>query len=215
MPALAALDVYAGALVAAARGGPGGLDLLGADGVRVPQAVPRWTADADAVDVRMLGRCAGPALDLGCGPGRLTVELGRCGVPALGVDVCAAAVALAAARGGAALHRDLFRRLPGEGRWGTVLLADGNVGIGGNPARLLARAARLVRPGGRAVVEVSPDDMESAGPVRLAGAAGVSAPFAWAVLGAPALLRSARATGWAAAETWHDAGRAFSLLVRL
>ena len=35
----------------------------------------------------------------------------------------------------------MFEPLPGEGRWGTVLLLDGNVGIGGDPVALLERAA--------------------------------------------------------------------------
>ena len=30
------------------------------------------------------------------------------------------------------LHRSVFDRLPGTGRWGTVLLLDGNLGIGGD-----------------------------------------------------------------------------------
>jgi SAM-dependent methyltransferase len=206
------LEVYGRALVDAVHGRQALLELVGADGVRVPQDVRRWTADADGVDERMLDRAAGATLDLGCGPGRLTAALAWRGVSALGVDLSPVAVRLAAARGAAALCRDLFRRLPGEGRWGTVLLADGNVGIGGDPARLLARAARLVAPGGRALVEVSPDDAETRGPVRVAGAGGLSAPFPWAVVGAAALHRCAAAAGWIPGETWHDSGRAFTLL---
>ena len=45
-------------------------------------------------------------------------------------------------RGGAALRRDVFAPLPGEGRWYTALLADGNVGIGGDPVALLQPAPR-------------------------------------------------------------------------
>ena len=44
--------------------------------------------------------------------------------------------------GGPALVRSVFETLPGEGRWDTVLLMDGNIGIGGDPAALLGR--RLV-----------------------------------------------------------------------
>jgi SAM-dependent methyltransferase len=198
------LDVYDRALAAAALGAPWSLELVGADGVRVPQQVGRWTDDADAVDERMLDRCAGPTLDLGCGPGRLTAALGRRGVPALGVDLSPVALAVATARGALALRRDLFRRLPGEGRWGTVLLADGNVGIGSDPGRLLLRAALLVGPGGRAVVEVSPDDVETSGPMRIRGTRGSSHPFPWAIIGGPALLRHAALTGWTHLETWHD-----------
>jgi len=42
----------------------------------------------------------------------------------------------------------------GGGRWAHVLLADGNVGIGGDVVALLRRCAELVRPGGTVVVEV-------------------------------------------------------------
>jgi hypothetical protein len=48
----------------------------------------------------------------------------------------------------------VFDPLPGEGRWATVLLFDGNVGIGGDPVILLQRAARLLAPDGRVVVEI-------------------------------------------------------------
>ena len=51
------------------------------------------------------------------------------------------------------VRRDLFGPLPGEGTWAHVLLADGNIGIGGDPLRLLRRAARLLRPGGTVLVE--------------------------------------------------------------
>ena len=44
-----------------------------------------------------------------------------------------------------ALRRDVFEPLPGTGRWQTVLLADGNVGLGGDPLRVLRRAAELLR----------------------------------------------------------------------
>ena len=43
-------------------------------------------------------------------------------------------------RGATVLQRDIFGPLPGEGRWGTALLFDGNVGIGGDPAASYAAA---------------------------------------------------------------------------
>ena len=57
-------------------------------------------------------------------------------------------------RGVPALRRDVFDRVPGEGRWHTVLLADGNIGIGGDPVRLLQRVRTLLATGGRVVVEL-------------------------------------------------------------
>ncbi|MFC7755569.1 hypothetical protein [Tsukamurella soli] len=50
--------------------------------------------------------------------------------------------------------RDVFADLPGEGRWSHALLLDGNIGIGGDPRRLVARAARLLAAGGSLIVEV-------------------------------------------------------------
>ena len=54
------------------------------------------------------------------------------------------------------LCRSIFERLPGEGRWRSVLLLDGNIGIGGDPVRLLTRIASLLAAGGVALVEVEP-----------------------------------------------------------
>lgn len=92
------------------------------------------------------------------------------------------------------LHRDLFARLPGEGRWHHALLADGNIGIGGDPVLLLKRCAALVRPGGTVLVEAASDiDAPDSGLWR--GIARLhdtdSAPagpcFPWAVVGLDAL----------------------------
>ena len=74
-------------------------------------------------------------------------------MPALGVDQSATAVALARRSGAPALRRDVFDPLPGTGRWHTVLLADGNVGLGGDPWRILRRAGELLRNGGCCVAE--------------------------------------------------------------
>ena len=107
-------------------------------------------------DGAVVALCNGPTIDLGCGPGRLVARLLRCGVPALGVDQSLTAVGLARRSGALVLHRDIFEPLPATGRWHTVLLADGNVGLGGDPAPMLARAAELLRRGGRCVAEFDP-----------------------------------------------------------
>nr|WP_306303542.1 hypothetical protein [Rhodococcus sp. BS-15] len=55
--------------------------------------------------------------------------------------------------------RDLFEPLPDTGNWSCVLLADGNIGIGGDPVRLLRRAADLLAPHGAVIAEVdAPSD---------------------------------------------------------
>ncbi|WP_433035723.1 class I SAM-dependent methyltransferase [Actinomycetospora sp. CA-053990] len=128
--------------------------LVRGDGVVLPLAVQRWHDDADDDDAWLLGRCTGPTLDLGCGPGRLVVALADRGVPALGVDVSVQAIQRCLERGAAVLHRDAFERLPGEGRWQHVVLADGNIGIGGDPVTLLRRCRALLADGGSVLLEL-------------------------------------------------------------
>jgi SAM-dependent methyltransferase len=199
----------------AALSGRRPLVLQHGDGHEQRHDVARWVDDADPVDRRLLDHCTGATVDLGCGPGRLVAELTRRGMPALGVDASVRAVAMARRRGAAAVVRDLFEPLPGEGRWDCALLADGNIGIGGDPSRLLARTGRLLRPGGRLLVEVSPDDVFRLGPARLIGSGGqVSGSFGWAELGAPALSRLASVAGWQVGAERRDGRRCFVILSR-
>jgi hypothetical protein len=111
-------------------------------------------------------------------------RLNRRGIPALGIDRSATAIRLAGRGGALALLGDVFAPLPGTGRWRTVLLVDGNVGLGGDPRRILARAAELLARGGRCVVEF---DTEVFGVrprwVRLESAREVGPWFRWASVG--------------------------------
>src|SRR5438045_3447382 len=93
-------------------------------GVRATELpAQRWSRPIPG-DRSMLDRCAGPALDVGAGPGRLTTALAERGVPALAIDITPGAVLLARSSGALALQRDVFGHLPAAGRWATVLLAD-------------------------------------------------------------------------------------------
>ncbi|HVE95768.1 MAG TPA: class I SAM-dependent methyltransferase [Pseudonocardiaceae bacterium] len=152
-------------------------------------AVARWLAPADGEDHWLLDRCSGPTVDLGCGPGRLVAELAQRGVLARGVDCSPRAVRQCHSRGAAVLHRDVFAPLPGEGRWHHVLLADGNIGIGGDPARLLHRCTALLRPGGTMLIEVEqPGAGLWRGTARLQVAGVAAGPWLpWAVAGLRAL----------------------------
>ncbi|MGW7257540.1 class I SAM-dependent methyltransferase [Streptomyces sp. NPDC054834] len=181
----------------------------------LPLDVERFCAAPDTSDTGVLHRCTGPVLDVGCGPGRLVAALAARGVPALGVDVSPAAVARTRRQGGTALRRSVFDRLPREGRWGTALLMDGNVGIGGDPEALLARLRELLRPGGRLLAEAAPQDVDERLTVRVEDAHGRHGrSFPWARVGATALLHAADATGWILTGRWTTDGRSFLELHR-
>ncbi|MFI9645807.1 methyltransferase domain-containing protein [Streptomyces sp. NPDC052040] len=172
--------------------------------------VERWCAAPDAADTSVLHRCTGPVLDVGCGPGRLVGALAARGLPALGVDVSPAAVSRTRRLGGAALRRSVFDRLPREGRWSTVLLMDGNIGIGGDPAALLVRLGELACPGGRLLVEAAAPDVDERLTVRVEDGHGRHGrPFPWARVGTTALARAADTAGWILTGRWTAAGRPF------
>jgi SAM-dependent methyltransferase len=143
-------------------GDPGGADsgdrhwLVDADGRCVSLPVDRWHGPPEPAVRELIDRCTGPTVDIGCGPGRITAALAGRGLVSLGIDTSPTAVRLTRRRGAAALRRDVFDPLPGEGRWAHLLLADGNIGIGGDPTVLLRRCAELLRPGGTALVELDP-----------------------------------------------------------
>ncbi|MER6945618.1 class I SAM-dependent methyltransferase [Nonomuraea sp. NPDC000554] len=183
-----------------------------ADGRRHPLDATRWLEPIDG-DEAMLARCTRPTLDVGSGPGRLTVALTRRGVAALGIDITPHAVRLTRRAGGLALCRDVFDRVPGSGRWSTVLLADGNIGIGGDPAALLRRMRELVRTGGEVVAEVAPPDTPSAvDRVRLRHGAATGAWFPWATVSLTDLPALGSSTGFMITHREESAGRWFAAL---
>jgi SAM-dependent methyltransferase len=203
-------EPYARALEA--QGGT--LFLHSLDGSVAAMDLARWSADADATDLRLLRRMRGPVLDIGCGPGRMvkaSIALGRA---ALGIDVSPTVVRRARAAGLPVLEASVFDELPGTGSWRTVLLADGNIGIGGDPAALLRRCRELLHPRGEIVVEAHPSPgRDRAFEGSVTGDDGRrSAVFPWAEIGAVALARAARAEGLRTAQAWSADGRTFCRL---
>lgn len=173
----------------------------------------RWSADADAVDAMVVSRCEPPVLDLGCGPGRMVRALTRSGRAALGVDMSVVAVAVSVAHGGPALRRMIDDPLPGEGRWGTALLMDSNLGIGGDATALLRRCRDLVGSGGLVICEVDPlPERHEVHSVVLQTNGISSVPMAWSRVGAAALMRLASALDMVLQEEWVAGGRAFVAL---
>jgi glycosyltransferase A (GT-A) superfamily protein (DUF2064 family) len=175
--------------------------------------VDRPPGAADDVDRLILSRCEPPVLDLGSGPGRMVRALTESGRSALGIDISAQAVSASMRQGALALRARIEDPLPAEGRWGTVLLMDGNVGIGGNVAELLARCRQLVAPGGLIICEVDPvgsrydrDFVVLHGPASL--------PLVWSRIGAAALVEVAAGLDLWTAEEWSAGDRCFVALRR-
>lgn len=168
--------------------------------------------------------CDGPTVDLVCGSGRLADRLVRRGVAALSVDISPLAVAVTRSRGVPTLYRDIFDRLPGTGRWEYAILADGAVGLGGDPVRVLRRTRELLARDGVAIVEFAPPETglttDSAGPTNEAcgrrARAGDDRMSPSAAAGIASRMRPSRAPYppmTAASATWPRVGidRAASL----
>ena len=206
-------DTVAAVYTAGLRDTSAPLLLRYADGRTRELPVAIWTSTSHPGDDGLLDRCTGPTLDVGCGPGRLTVALAARGLPVLGVDITPGIVQLARDRGALVLVRSVFDRLPGTGRWVTALLADGNLGIGGNPLTLLRRLAALPSPRGVALVELdAPDGPGRAVRVRLEHAGQVSSWFTWAHVNPAGIDLLAARSGLTVSERWSDQHRWFVAL---
>lgn len=191
---------------AALAGGAGRLITERGHATELP--VSLWSGPIQDADSALLDRCSGPTLDAGCGPGRMTAGLVERGIPALGIDISALAVRMTASRGGLALQRNIFHEVPGKGRWNHVLLADGNIGIGGNPIRLLRRCRELLAPRGTVLL-----DLENPGAgmlvekVRIQHGDQASDWFRWCWLGVDAVAGVAAAAGLSVTDLWCANGR--------
>ncbi len=206
-------SVVAGMLLPSGSGAPAApvARLVDAGGASLVWPLRRWAGDVTAEERRLLARAVAPVLDVGCGPGRAAGHLAAQRVDCLGLDVAAEAVRMTRRRGAAAVRRCVFEPDPAEGRWATVVLLDGNIGIGGDPPALLARVAALLAPAGRVLLDVEPPGVPSRRlRLRLASRAGGWQP--WAQLGADDLPALAAGAGLTVADVWKGAGRWFAQL---
>ena len=185
------------------------------DGLGAHHELPvrSWTAQASRSDHFLVDHCHGSTVDLGCGPGRIAAELQARGHEVLGVDVSPSALVAARRRGVPVACCSIFEALPGEGTWDTALLADGNIGIGGDPVSLLRRARQLVRAGGRVVVDLAkPGTGLRVHQLHLRAGDLASTSFPWAVLGPDALADIAGAAGLRVLQVSRGRGRTVGVL---
>ena len=182
-----ALAVYAEAL---ARAGVAALrSRVSATARMRPLAIGRWVAGADAVDERALAGLRGPVLDVGCGPGPppararppRRVRARRRPLPGRRRRWPAdAAPTRSSARSSAR------SRTPARGQ--SALLLDGNIGIGGSPARLLRGSLALLAPGGTILVELAAPETDTIETLaRIETPSSVSEWFAWAEVSAASI----------------------------
>jgi SAM-dependent methyltransferase len=176
----------------------------------------RWAGRASEDDQALfVDKCVGPTIDLGCGPGRLVRALGERGLNAVGVDSSAEAVRLARTHGLPVLWRNIFDPMPREGHWAHALLADGNIGIGGQPSRLLRRAWSILATGGRLHVELNEPGLGVRYGWRQLRVDGHLGPrFPWAVVSIDAIGELAARTGFDHIESLTHGGRHAAVLAK-
>jgi SAM-dependent methyltransferase len=180
------------------------------DGSALASRAQRWLGPLTVEDDAVLARAVPPVLDVGCGPGRHVLALAERGMLALGIDITPAALDLARRRGAPVLARSVFERIPGAARWATALLLDGNVGIGGGSATLLARVASLLHPNGKVLVELEPPGRTSATELVRLDIDDVEGPsFAWTAVGPVDLEAHAASAGLRIEEVWRTGSRWF------
>jgi SAM-dependent methyltransferase len=193
--------------------GPVRLRTIGGEALNLP--VHRWFAAASIAEQRALDHVIGPALDIGCGPGRHLVALAERRVFALGIDISGPLLDVARGQGVNVLERSVFDRVPGVGKWRSALLLDGNIGIGGDPVALLARVGELLTGDGVLIVELEPlDSPDEVLLVRAETPAAAGPWFRWTTVGPSRLEAIARTVDYEIVDAWDADDRLFARLRR-
>jgi SAM-dependent methyltransferase len=175
----------------------------------------RWGGPATDSEREILREVEGPVLDVGCGPGRLVEALRLQHVNVVGIDAAPTAIARARARGRRIVQRSVFDLVPREGTWASVLLFDGNIGIGGDPNRLLVRIRDLMRPDGCVFVELEPPGARvEFGHVEFEVATGMVGTFPWCWVGCDEIGNIATGSGLRVDDCRSVDGRWFAQLRR-
>ncbi len=194
---------------------PASFHAVDQNGARRRLPLDRWLTEAPSDEELLLERAVGPVLDIGCGAGRHLVALSNRGVDSTGIEVSGLAVEVARSRGGTVIHGSVFD-LTAKAVWQTALLLDGNIGISGEPRKLLRRTAELLRPGGSALVELEPPGSETRVlNLRLEGSDDVSEWFPWAWVGVDGIESITADTDLTVSEVWPIGQRWFVELVRV
>lgn len=188
------------------------------DGVHHAEAVDFdvrvWCEDASLLERSLLRTLQGPVLDVGCGPGRMLGAAQGIGLTALGIDTSADAVRRARRRGASAIEQSVFAPVPHSGLWQSVILLDGNIGIGGSITSLLRRCRELIAPEGILLAELDTDDSVDVvfSAVLEDENGNQSEPFRWARSGSVGLVSRARRSGWTVTTIERVQGRVFCRL---
>ena len=211
IPMSTRLVPFAEVFAAALLGAPCLVHEPGGEAHRLP--MERWDASVDDGDQALLAHCRGRTLDIGCGPGRMSAHLAAQGVNVAGIDIVEDAVRRTRAQGVPTWRCDVFGDVPGSGSWETALLADGNLGIGGDPVRLLRRVAEIVIPGGRVVADLAPYGLGLRTQALALHTDSLHCrPFPWATVGADSIGAVAAAAGLRVLELHEVRGRWFTIL---